>query len=53
MTTSAPISDNDSGFMFSHNLLDCDFEFNYYNMAEQRTLRELVAPDMNYNALCI
>lgn len=45
MTTGAPISDNDSDFMFSHNLFDYDFEFNYHNMVEQRTLRGLAAHD--------
>lgn len=53
MTTCAPISDSNSDYMFSHNLLDYDFEFNYHNMVEQRTLRELAAPDVNYNALCL
>lgn len=31
--------------MFSHTLFDSDFEFYYYNMAEQITLRELVVAD--------
>lgn len=53
MTTSAPISDIDFDSVFSHNLFDCDFEVNYHNMDEQRTLRELVAPDVNYNAFYI
>lgn len=39
--------------MFSHTLFDFDYEINFHNMAvEQRTLRELVAPDINYNTLC-
>lgn len=39
--------------MFPHTLFDLDCEINYNNMAEQKTLRQLVAPNVNYNALCI
>lgn len=53
MTTSVPISDIDSHSVFSHNLFNSDFEFNYHNMDEQINLRELIASDVNYNALCI
>lgn len=37
------ISDSDS--VFSRDLFDSDFEFDYYNTDEQRTLRELDASD--------
>lgn len=47
MTTS------DFDYVLSHNLFDSNFEFDYYNVSEHRTLRELVAPDVNYKALCI
>lgn len=53
MTTSAPNTDSYSNSVFSHNLFDSDFEFNHHNMAEQRTLRELNAPNINFNILCI
>lgn len=43
MTTS------DFDYVFSHNL----FEFDYYNIVEKRTLRELVAPNVNYNVLVL
>lgn len=36
---------SDSDSVFSHNLFDFGFEFDYYNMAGQRTLRELDASD--------
>jgi hypothetical protein len=43
-----PVIDPDS----LRNLFDLDSEFVFNNMAEQ-TLRQLAAPDVNYNALCI
>lgn len=53
-TNSPPISDIDFDSVFSHTLFDYDFEINFHNMAaKQRTLRELDAPDINYNVLCI
>lgn len=47
MTTS------DSDSVFSHDFFDSDFEFDYYDMSEQRNLRELTAPGVNYNALVL
>lgn len=47
MTTS------DYDYVFSYNLFDYDFEFNYHSITEKRTLRELATLDVNYNALCI
>ena len=39
---------------YFHNLFDSDSEIAFDNMvAEQRTLRQLAAPDVNYNGLCI
>lgn len=51
-STSTPVSYSDSDYVFSNNLFDYDFEFNYHNMDEQTTLRELDALDVNYNAFC-
>ncbi|XP_050914731.1 uncharacterized protein LOC127129621 [Lathyrus oleraceus] len=44
-TSSPPVSDSDSDYL--HNLFDFDSELDFNNMAEHRTLRQLVAPDMN------
>ncbi len=51
---SNPISDSnsDSDSDYFHNLFNSDSELENHNMAEQ-TLRQLAAPDVNYNGLCI
>jgi hypothetical protein len=48
-TSSPPVVDPIS----LRNLFDFDSEVAFDNMAEQRTLRQLAAPDVNYNGLCI
>jgi hypothetical protein len=50
-TSSPPVSDSDSDYF--HNLFDSDSKLDFNNMVEQRTLKQLAAPDMNYNGLCI
>lgn len=49
-TSSPPTIESDSESL--HNLFDSDFDFDF-NMADNRNLRQLAAPDMNYNGLCI
>lgn len=44
--------DSDCDIIFSHILFDSDFDFFVDNMVAT-ILRELVAPDITYNALCI
>lgn len=53
VSASELISNSDSDYVFIDNSIYFDFEFDNHNMVEQRTLRELTALDMNYNALCI
>ena len=43
-------SESDSDYL--HYLFDSDSEV-VIDMADQRTLRELAAPDINYNGMCI
>lgn len=51
-STSSPfINDFDSDYLYS--LFVSDSELSFDNMTDQRTLRHLVAPGVNYNGLCI
>lgn len=49
--SSPPVSDSD--YDYFHNLFDSDSKLAFDNMVDQRTLRQLVAFDVNYNGLCI
>lgn len=50
-TSSPPVSYSDSDYF--HSLFDYDSKLAFENMADQRTLRQLATPDVNYNGLCI
>ncbi|XP_045795991.1 uncharacterized protein LOC123890420 [Trifolium pratense] len=45
------ISDSESDYF--HTLFNSDSELEHQNMAAEQTLRQLAAPDVNYNGLCI
>ncbi|XP_050876540.1 uncharacterized protein LOC127080255 [Lathyrus oleraceus] len=49
--SSPPTIESDSDSDYFHNLFDSDSEI-VFDMADQRALRQLVAPDVNYNGLC-
>lgn len=44
--------DSNSDSDYFHNLFELDSE-TVFDMADQRTLRQLASPDVNYNGLCI
>lgn len=48
----SPTIESDSESDYLHNLFASDSEL-VFEMADNRTLRQLVAPDVNYNGLCI
>ncbi|XP_050909494.1 uncharacterized protein LOC127123306 [Lathyrus oleraceus] len=49
--SSPPTIESDSDSDYFHNLFDLDSEI-VFDMADQRTLRQLAAPNVNYNGMC-